>query len=328
MSRKINFKIITFIIIASLSVIAIGSNIISSKPTLTVKYINQWDGFSLEKLETLDDLLKEKYNIVNNQNTNEYDLVIDGVFGKEEITNNKAIKIFFTGEAIEPKLKNYDLSIGFSYNNQPNYIRIPLNYMKKGRNGKNLNSKNTRNGLCNPNKPFFACFLVSNGTTKSWLTGNEYDGVIKRDRLFHQLSLYKKVESAGTHLNNRGKILSKKDTQKFLSKCKFIIAYENQSFPGYITEKVFQAYDAGAIPLYYSDTDAVNDINKKSIVYSPNFTDEEDMLQYIKRIDQDNKLYCDIWNEKIITDPTRDYEAVKEELRRKLDIVLKPHLQN
>ena len=52
------------------------------------------------------------------------------------------------------------------------------------------------------------------------------------------------------------------------------------------------------------------------------------MLQYIKRIDQDNKLYCDIWNEKIITDPTRDYEAVKEELRRKLDIVLKPHLQN
>ena len=320
------FKIIIFIIIATLSVVIISKSFSSSKPTLIVKYINQWDGFSLEKLEMLNDLLNEKFNVVNDQKNDNYDLVIDGVFGKEKIKNAKAIKIFFTGEAIEPKLDNYDLSIGFSYKNNPHYIRIPLIYMEKGRDGKNLNSNNTRTKSCNPDKPFFACFLVSNGTANSWLTGKEYDGVIKRDRLFHLLSLYKKVESAGAHLNNRGEILSKKDTQEFLSKCKFIIAYENQSFPGYITEKVFQAYNAGAIPLYYSDTQAAKDINTKAIIYAPNFNSEESLVEYIKKIDQDDKLYCDIWNEKIIIDSTRNYEAVKETLRKKLDDILRSRL--
>jgi hypothetical protein len=297
---------------------------LQNKPVLVVKYINQWPGFSIDSLEMLKDLLDEKYKIVNDQNTDNYDLVIDGVFGKEKIKNKHAIKVFFTGEAIKPRIDGYDLSIGYSYINSPNYIRIPLIYMEKGRGGKNISANNSRD-KCNPNKPYFSCFLVSNGTAKSWLTGNEYDGVILRDRLFHQLSLYKRVESGGAHLNNRGEVLAKNKTKEFLSQCKFIIAYENQSFPGYITEKVFQAYDAGAIPIYYSGSEVAKDINVGAVVFAPNFADEVDLVKYIKQVDQDDKLYCDIWNKNLITDPTKNYDVVKEKFRKKLVEVFYNH---
>lgn len=316
------FKLIIVIGIVILSIIGIGIKVnlnkaVLSKPTLIVKHINQWRNFSIENLDMLYDLLSEKYQLVNKQNSDNYDLIIDGPFGKEEIRNKKAIKIFYTAEAIKPVTENYDLAIGFNYDSSHNYIRIPVNYMIDYSGGRSMNVTNSR-GKCDLNKPYFACYLVSNGR-------EQYNAVALRDRLFYRLSLYKRVESGGAHLNNRGELVAKDKTKEFLSKCKFIISYENQSFPGYITEKVFQAYDAGSIPIYYSDQEAVKDINKKSIIFAPDFATETDLVEYIKKIDQNDKLYCDIWNERIITDPARNYEAVKDMLRKKLNEVLTDH---
>ena len=86
------------------------------------------------------------------------------------------IKIFFTGESVRPKLENYDISIGFDY------IRIPLYYMYFT----NEVSTEYKRSKCNPNKPYFTCFLVSNG-----IEDPENDGCIARNRFFHKLSLYK-----------------------------------------------------------------------------------------------------------------------------------------
>lgn len=296
----------------------------SYKPTLIVKYINQWPGFKLESLEMLYEVLSEDYNIVSDQKTSDYDLIIDGVFGNKKIENKDAIKIFFTGEAFEPDIGKYDLSIGYSYIDSQKYIRIPLAYMEKGRNGKLITSNLVHQGKCNPKKEYFACFLVGNGTNISWLTKKPYDGVIARDLLFHRLSLYKKVESGGKHLNNRGEPVPMNKTNEFLSNCKFIIAFENQTFPGYITEKPFQAYMAGSVPIYYADKQAVQDINKNSIIFAPDFDSQEALVEYIIKVDNDDALYCKIWNEKLIVDPQKNYEAIKNNLRQKLkEVILK-----
>jgi hypothetical protein len=300
----------------------IGSRVVFNKPVLLVKYINQWPGFTINNLNMLNDLLSEKYKVVVDQSSDNYDLVIDGVFGQDEIQKKDAIKIFFTGEAVERDLNQYDLSIGFAYVDSAKYARIPLDYMSK--NGV-LNNTSYSRGECNPNKPYFTCFLFSNRLHKNQLNGSEYDGVILRDRLFHRLSLYKRVESGGGHLNNRGEVVKPKETQEFFSKCKFIIAYENQSFPGYITEKVYQAYRGGAVPIYYSDLKAVKDINKEAIIYVPDFSTEEDLVEYIKKIDNDDKLYCEIWSKKIIDNPEKNYDVLKDQLRKKLDNLFLVH---
>jgi hypothetical protein len=294
--------IITFIVVKSFF----------SKPELKVKILNQWPGFTLDQLYMLNDILTENYNVkITNKN---YDLVIDGVFGEEKEPDQTSIKLFFTGESIKPKLENYDLSMGFDYIDEPNYIRIPLYYMYYG---PKVSTEYSR-GTCSPDKKYFACFLVSHGGIDSEENEKKYDGCVARNRLFHKLSLYKKVASGGKFLNNIGKVVPNKETNEWLSKCKFVIAHENRSYEGYITEKPFQAYYAGAIPLYYSHPSAIKDINPNSIIYAPNFSSEDELAEYIKKVDNDDDLYCKIWNEKIITNPDRNYESVKAKLSEKL----------
>lgn len=286
-----------------------------------IRLLNLYQGASINSFSLIKEIIEEKY-IIKMTDSDDYDLVINGVFGAEPIKNDKAIKIFITGEAYPAKLENYDLSIAFAPIDEewPNYIRIPLYYFYKNIN-KNLNMEYVR-GKCKKDHLYFACFLVSNGNSKSY-----YDGVIARDHLFYRLSLYKTVMSGGKHLNNIGEIIDQENTENFLSKCKFIIAYENQTYPGYMTEKLFNAYFAGAIPIYYSDIKVQEDINKRAIISAQDYKTEEDLVNYIIEVDKNDKKYCQIWEQPILIDDTRTYEAVKNKLRKKLEPLLKQKIK-
>lgn len=268
-------------------------------------------------------ILSKKYNLEYSEKN--YNILFDFPFcdkrdynAIEEVSDN-VVKIFYTPEAILPKLDNFDLVIGFDRIENNKFFRFPY-YDLVGSNKKN-NVDYDRGkdlGVCNPHKEYFACFLVSNNSTMNTRNNLPMDGCIARSSIFNKLSKYKRVESGGKYANNIGKIISGEETTKWLSNCKFVIAYENQSYNGYITEKPFQAYFAGAIPIYYGDKTAVTDINKKAVIYAGDFNSEEDLIEYIKKVDNDDKLYCDIWNEKIIIDPEMNYNVVKAKLQEKL----------
>ena len=42
------------------------------------------------------------------------------------------------------------------------------------------------------------------------------------------------------------------------------------------------------------------------------------MVEYVKKVDNDDELYCKIWNQHLITNPELDFEVTKEKLRKKL----------
>lgn len=71
--------------------------------------------------------------------------------------------------------------------------------------------------------------------------------------------------SGGPHLNNIGGQWpgTKKE---FMARGRFGLAYENASYPGYCTEKIVQARDAGCIPVYSGDPKVLTDINHSAIV--------------------------------------------------------------
>jgi alpha(1,3/1,4) fucosyltransferase len=282
------------------------------KKALKIRLLNQWPGASINNFRILTDIIAEKYNIVE-VTDEDYDLVIDGVFDNKKINNQNAFKIFFTGEAIPAKLDGYDLSLGFEYlENQSNYIRLPLYYIYYNEKiDTNYNRKK-----CKTDHKNFACFLVSNGKDKSF-----YDGVDSRDHLFFRLSLYKPVLSGGNHLNNIGAIVPINKTMEWLSQCKFTIAYESRTSPGYITEKVFQAYFAGSIPIYYSDVEAQKDVNSNAIISAQSFTTEEELIQYIISIDKDDDKYCKIWNAKLIMNEDQNYKNMQNKIRKKLETI-------
>ena len=296
-------------------------NIDQSKKTVKVRMVNS--SYIEYPIKTIHYILEEKFN-VKYVYDDSYDILINQPLHHNEYNfKENAVKIFFTGESITPDIEKYDLSIGFDYIDHKKYIRIPLVFMDyfsalKTENLKNISPKYNREekfSKCNPSKEYFACFLVSNGSYKA--------GAQERIELFHHLSLYKKVASGGLFLNNIGKVVPFDESLDFLSKCKFTIAYENNSkYPGYITEKLYQAYLAGSVPIYNGHKTVLSDINKSAIIYSGDFANTEELVDHIKKIDQDDETYCKIWNENLFTNDDMSYDAVYKRLQKKIYEVL------
>ena len=75
---------------------------------------------------------------------------------------------------------------------------------------------------------------------------------------------YKKVDMGGIYLNNVGGPIANKI--EFLSSYKFSIAMENTEGDGYISEKIYDSFISGTIPIYYGDYTIDEYINPKSFI--------------------------------------------------------------
>ena len=65
---------------------------------------------------------------------------------------------------------------------------------------------------------------------------------------------------------------------------RFAICFENCSFPGYITEKIFDCFLAGCIPVYYGAPDIADFVPADSFVDYRNFADFEALDTYLKKM--------------------------------------------
>ena len=122
----------------------------------------------------------------------------------------------------------------------------------------------------------FCCFVYSNK-------------VKFRNKFCIRLSKYKKVDCGGGCLNNIGKkVVNKLNFQKDY---KFCIAYENSCYPGYTTEKILDAYKANCIPIYYGSKTVIKDFNPETFINAHDFENDNDLINYIKKVDTDEALY-------------------------------------
>lgn len=127
-----------------------------------------------------------------------------------------------------------------------------------------------------------------------------------RIKYFNLVSQYKKVDALGEcckntdiptsrHINNENETYN--DIAVDLYKdYKFVLAIENKDMNGYFTEKINNPLIANSIPIYWGNKKVFDYINKKRIIYIPDYTNEE-LLNVIKRIDNDDIEYKNIINE-------------------------------
>jgi hypothetical protein len=77
----------------------------------------------------------------------------------------------------------------------------------------------------------------------------------------------------------RGKVKSKFDT---LTKYRFLICYENVAeCPGYITEKIFDAFFAGCVPVYWGAPNVAEYIPKDCFIDRREFPDHEALYRHL-----------------------------------------------
>lgn len=81
------------------------------------------------------------------------------------------------------------------------------------------------------------------------------------------------------------------DKLRFENNHKFSICFENSNHPGYMTEKIVEAFAARTIPIYWGDPLVTEVFNKDAFVNVNDFASVDDMVEYVKKIDQDDMMY-------------------------------------
>lgn len=139
-----------------------------------------------------------------------------------------------------------------------------------------------------------------------------------RDQFFHDMAkYYKSADALGCCCNPNAKPRGETDRIAYdgmketfydtavtkYEPYKFVIAFENSDILGYITEKLVNPVLARAIPIYFGAPDLFSDgvFNPKSIIHVRDFKNNEDCIQYIKKVDQDPELYLEYLQQPLFT---------------------------
>lgn len=244
------------------------------------------------------------------------DIEIFSVFGsKNQIIESKSkIKIFYTGEAnsryAEYKdncLEYVNLSLGFNRIEHKNYIRFPI-YIFHHFDYINLNKDNIRKRIIEINN---AKYKKRNKTKFASLIATWQGEYNLRGIMYKRISKIDKINCPSRFMHNDNSLKNKFNDNKFeyLKQFKFNICPENLIENGYITEKLFDSFEAGCIPIWNGDKNIEPDIiNKNAVLYWEKDSDNKDLLKEIERLYKDDIYYNKFISEpKLIEDNATDY---------------------
>ncbi|WP_148258789.1 glycosyltransferase family 10 domain-containing protein [Brachyspira intermedia] len=270
------------------------------------------------------------YNLIKNNYINNLvisynpDIEFFGPIGKRYfLENSKAkIKIFYTGEcvsneAIDKRWASYcdncindvDLSMSFDRldeNKYDNYVRFPI-WIFYNFNGlldnKNYTKDDIKKVIDNINKAKskknkFASLVASHDATN--IRTQIYNKIIKIDNINCPSKLFHNDDTLKTDFNN--------DKIEYLKEFKFNICPENTISDGYITEKLFDAFKAGCIPIYNGDENIELDlVNKNALLFFKKDEDNTELIKEIENLHKDDKLFDAFQKQIKIYDSMVDY---------------------
>lgn len=244
---------------------------IMDRKKLRIKFVDFWNGFSPESNYFVK-ILSVNYDV---EITGDPDVLIYSCYGKDYLQYN-CTRIFYTAENIRPDFTGCDYAISFDHIKHKRHYRLPLFALYIDQIGKEekMQARSREASLdIWQKKTKFCCMVVSNGESQ------------KRLEFFKKLSQYKKVDSGGVILNNVGGPV--KDKMKFISDYRFVLSFENASYPGYTTEKIIEPFMADCIPIYWGDPMIGREFNTASFLCLDGNKSEDDLIKEIISVDQE-----------------------------------------
>lgn len=205
---------------------------------------------------------------------------------------DEAVKIFFTGENCAPDFNACDYAISFEYLDYGDrHFRLPLYVSYPGAGELETRAPVTRDQL--RQRLHFCNFIYSNGRAAEPI----------RDAFFSALSEARFVHSAGRHLRNTESVdafapalgpLERK--RRYMRDFRFSLAFENSAHPGYVTEKILDAYLAQTIPVYWGDPRITEEFNPASFVDVRRFASIDAAVAHILALNADEDAMLAILN--------------------------------
>jgi len=205
--------------------------------------------------------------------------------GGYDVLKYPGVRIFVTGENVSPNFGVSDYAMALDkLQFGDRYTWLPL--IKLYRKAYAV--------LTSPRPPVDEVISHKTGFC-AYVMSNTKDSAPERIQIFDALCKYKQVSSGGRWRNNVGGRVP--DKLAFQSQNKFVIAFENTSWPGYLTEKFAEAAQANAVPIYWGDPEVGKIFNPKAFINCHRFNSLEAVVEEAKRIDQNNELYRQMLSE-------------------------------
>lgn len=108
-------------------------------------------------------------------------------------------------------------------------------------------------------------------------------------------------------------------TDKFAvaSDYRFMVAMENDLYPGYVTEKLVDSWTAGCIPIWWG-LDEAKLFNPKAILNLTSLGSIEKLVRKVEDLEANSSTYDEMWFQPLVTKPW-SLDTVEEEIRNLFD---------
>jgi len=259
------------------------------KKQLRIGFIDTFESFA----QFMIGILSKEYDITRDDENPEYLFFGDENFGNRNqlAKYQNCVRIFYTGENRRAANYKCDYAITFDHDDTETHYRLPLYVLYDHDNEKRetysakTRAKHRLDHRENVEKKFCS-FVVKN------------PNCLMRNSFFHKLSEYKKVDSGGPLFNNIGYTLPGGDQAvqrkyEFLDEYKFNLCFENSSYPGYVTEKLYDALICNTVPIYWGSPTIEVDFNPNAFLNWHDFQDDKLLLEAIIELDNNERLYYD-----------------------------------
>ena len=210
------------------------------------------------------------------------------------VFDTTACRIFYTPENVLPDMRHCEFAFGFAreesiacerYRRLPNY---PLRLWASGFASEDLLKPEIDADRVLAGKRHFCNFIYSNPRCAV------------RNEFFARLSRYKRVDAPGQVCTNMaaiprpGSYADVRPKLDFVRPYKFTIAFENESAPGYTTEKIVEPMLVHSLPIYWGDPTVGRDFETRSFInYHDSCRNLDDLVERVVAADRDDRLYAE-----------------------------------
>lgn len=262
--------------------------------TVKIKFVGFWDGFNPEQ-NMIYQILKKHFDV---KITDDPDYIICSIFGVPyEYTQYPQVRIMYSGENYVPDFNLVDYALcpyPIKFLDRCCYRPVCIGEFGRAKALKYKQRDYSESIL--DEKVYFANFIAS----------HESEHNIRGD-FFKKLCEYKRVESAGSYLNNmpnseRVWYLNESKTD-FQRKCKFTLCFESTKHEGFVTEKITDAFFSDTIPVYYGSSTVTDIFNPKAFINCSDYPSFDAVIEKIIELDQDDEKYLEMLRQPIYVDP-------------------------
>lgn len=210
-------------------------------------------------------------------------------FNGEDYRRYDCLRVILPGENVRPNFDEFDFSLGVDFLDDPRHFRLPFGHGFFPRLETLIGKPPARD--------------IARGRTNfcNFVYANPHPP--ERIRMFRLLSRYRRVDSFGPVLNNMpfephageryapdwGAL-----KRRFQARYRFSIAFESESSPGYVSEKICDAMAAGTIPVYWGSPRIAEDFNPRSFINCHDYGSLEEAVERVIEIDGNEALYLEM----------------------------------